>query len=68
VILAAGVTGSAGPLGLLIVLLIAVATILLIRNMNARLKRLPPTFEPPDEVSRPDDPSDGNASGPSAGA
>lgn len=36
----------AGPTGLVIILLLAVATILLIRNMNKRLKRLPERFEP----------------------
>jgi hypothetical protein len=58
-----GVTGSAGPLGLLIVLLLAISTVLLIRNMNKRLKRLPTSFEEP---SRPDE-SDDSASGPIAG-
>ncbi len=64
--LAGAATGSAGPLGFLIVVLIAIATVLLIRNMNARLKRLPRTFDPP--VSPEDDPSDESASGPNAGA
>lgn len=42
-------TGSlAGPAGLLIILLLAVATVLLIRNMNARLRRLPDRF--PDQI------------------
>ena len=45
--LAAAPSGTAGPLGLLVVLLIGVSLVLLIRNMNARLRRLPPTFEPP---------------------
>ena len=35
---------SAGPIGLLIVLLMLIATALLIRNMNMRLKRLPREF------------------------
>jgi hypothetical protein len=34
----------AGPMALLIILLLAVATVLLIRNMNARLRRLPDKF------------------------
>ena len=38
----------AGPAGLLIILLLAVATVLLIRNMNARLRRLPDRF--PDQI------------------
>ena len=39
--------GLAGPTGLVIVLLLVVGTVLLIRNMNARLRRLPSSFEPP---------------------
>jgi len=34
----------AGPLGLVIILLLAIATFLLVRNMNSRLKRLPERF------------------------
>lgn len=41
------VGGLAGPMGLLIIVLMAIATVLLIRNMNARLRRLPDRF--PDE-------------------
>ena len=37
----------AGPIGLVIILLLAIGTILLIRNMNARLRRLPSSFDPP---------------------
>jgi hypothetical protein len=36
--------GLAGPMGLLIIVLLAVATVFLIRNMNARLRRLPERF------------------------
>jgi len=38
---------SAGPLGLLVVLLMFVATVLLIRNMNRHLRKLPREFPPP---------------------
>ncbi|HWH01023.1 MAG TPA: hypothetical protein VNV66_17315 [Pilimelia sp.] len=38
--------GLAGPMGLFIILLLAIATVLLIRNMNARLRRLPDRFGP----------------------
>ena len=31
----------AGPAGLVIILLLAIGTVLLIRNMNSRLRRLP---------------------------
>ena len=37
-------SAGAGPLGLLIIVLLAVATVFLIRNMNGRLKRLPREF------------------------
>lgn len=36
--------GLAGPLGALVVACLAVAVVLLIRNMNARLRRLPRDF------------------------
>ena len=45
--LAAAPSGTAGPLGLLVVLLIGLALVLLIRNMSARLRRLPPSFDEP---------------------
>ena len=45
---------SAGPLGFLVLVLIGLATFLLVRNMNARLKRMPRSFDPPPE--KPDDP------------
>jgi hypothetical protein len=44
--------GVAGPLGLLIIVLMVIATILLIRNMNARLRRLPDHFPDPVPPSR----------------
>lgn len=46
-ILAGVATGSAGPIGLLIVLLIGLALVLLVRNMNGRLRRLPRSFDAP---------------------
>ncbi len=39
---------SAGPLGLLVVVLMILATVFLIRNMNARLRRLPREFPDPE--------------------
>jgi hypothetical protein len=41
--------GLAGPLGLLLVVLLGIATFFLIRNMNARLRRLPAEF--PDQAA-----------------
>jgi hypothetical protein len=54
---------SAGWLGFLIVVLLGVVTYLLIRNMNARLKRLPESFP-----NDPDQDDDESSSGPTAGA
>jgi hypothetical protein len=45
----------AGPLGLLIIVLLGIATVLLIRNMNKRIKRLPDRF-PPQEPPESDSP------------
>lgn len=36
---------AAGPMGLFLLIFLIVATVLLIRNMNKRLKRLPDSFE-----------------------
>lgn len=38
--------GLAGPMGLFIIVVLSIATVLLIRNMNKRLRRLPDSFEP----------------------
>jgi len=40
--------GLAGPMGLFIISLLAIGTVLLIRNMNKRLRRLPESFPAPD--------------------
>jgi uncharacterized membrane protein len=37
--------GVAGPMGLFVILLLLIATVLLIRNMNMRIKRLPASFD-----------------------
>jgi hypothetical protein len=45
--------GLAGPMALLLILLLGAGTILLIRNMSKRIKRLPASFDAPaGEVSR----------------
>ncbi|MDT7551016.1 MAG: hypothetical protein QOE84_3410 [Actinomycetota bacterium] len=54
--LAAAPSGTAGPLGLLIVLLLGVAVVLLVRNMNGRLRRLPPSFDDPKKPADPTNP------------
>ncbi len=45
--------GLAGPMGLFIIIVLAVATVLLIRNMNVRLRRLPSEFPPPEQTAAP---------------
>jgi hypothetical protein len=42
-------TGAlAGPMGLFIILVLVIGTVMLIRNMNSRLRRLPDHFPSPD--------------------
>jgi hypothetical protein len=56
----------AGPMGLFIILMLAVVTVLLIRNMNARIRRLPDRF--PDQDSADDGNSGDRPATPSADA
>lgn len=59
--------GLAGPLGLFIIVLLAIATVLLIRNMNSRLRRLPDRFPSQGTDAQPgsgERRSDGSAEGP----
>ena len=58
--------GVAGPLGLFITILLVIATVLLIRNMNARLKRLPQSFPPPAPRGRAEHESEQVANAPEA--
>ena len=44
--------GLAGPMGLLVIVLMCIATVLLIRNMNKRLRRLPDSFPDPAQTQR----------------
>ncbi|WP_433610726.1 hypothetical protein ACQP2P_42090 [Dactylosporangium sp. CA-139114] len=46
--------GLAGPMGLLIIVLLGIATVFLIRNMTARIRRLPAEFPDPDARKNPD--------------
>ncbi len=52
--LAAGADAYAGPLGLVLVIVLGIATALLVRNMDKRLKRLPREFAPPGQDQHPD--------------
>lgn len=47
--------GLAGPMGLFIIVLLVVATVLLVRNMNMRIKRLPAEFPERPGDRKPDD-------------
>jgi hypothetical protein len=40
--------GLAGPMGLLIIVLLGIVTVFLIRNMTMRIRRLPAEFPDPD--------------------
>jgi hypothetical protein len=44
---------EASPIGLVLILVLLVATVFLVRSMGKRLRRLPPTFEEPAEKAAP---------------
>jgi hypothetical protein len=44
--------GVAGPVGLLIIVLLGVALVFLIRSMNKHLKRIPESFDEPRDAAR----------------
>jgi hypothetical protein len=44
--------GLAGPMGLFVIVLLSIATVLLIRNMNKRLRRLPDSFADGQQTQR----------------
>jgi hypothetical protein len=50
--------GKAGPLGLLLVVLLLIAVALLVRSMSKHLKKLPRSFDPEDRVEVPDTPAE----------
>lgn len=41
--------GKASPVGLVVVLLLLLATVFLIRSMNKHLRRVPESFDPPEQ-------------------
>ena len=67
--------GKASPVGLLIIVLLVIATLLLLRSMNKQLKKVPKTFDPqhpePDQAADEGTdtvaPPDGQAPGPTNG-
>ncbi|SOE01108.1 hypothetical protein [Blastococcus haudaquaticus] len=40
--------GKSGPLGLLLTVVLLIAVAFLVRSMTTHLKRIPPTFDPPE--------------------
>ncbi len=50
--------GKAGPLGLLLIVVLLIATSLLVRSMSGRLKKLPRSFDPEDQVEHVEIPDD----------
>ena len=50
--------GKSGPLGLLLIVLLLIATALLVRSMGRHLKKVPRSFEPEDRVEIPDTPAE----------
>lgn len=51
-----------GPIGAFVIAALAVTTILLIRNMNARIRRLPDHFPDPDDGGQAPPPAAGSES------
>ena len=43
--------GKSGPLGLLLIVVLLIATALLVRSMSKHLKKVPRSFDPADQVS-----------------
>jgi hypothetical protein len=59
--------GKAGPLGLFLIVVLLIAVALLVKSMTTHLERIPPTFEPQDDVRIPDDVSEIVDPGPQPG-
>jgi hypothetical protein len=60
--------GKAGPLGLLLIVVLLIAVALLVRSMTTHLKRIPPSFDTQDDVGPiPDDASELVDPGPQPG-
>src|SRR3954447_14617424 len=61
--------GKAGPLGLLLIVVLLIAVVLLVRSMSKHLKRIPASFDPVPEqdVDVPDSPEGIDAPGPRPG-
>jgi hypothetical protein len=63
--------GKASPVGLLVIVLLVIATVFLVRSMNRQLKKVPKSFdrehpEPDQAADEGTDPADGSARAPGA--
>ena len=60
--------GKAPPIGLLLIVVLLIAVGLLVKSMTTHLKRIPPSFDPPEDAVRvPDDASELVDPGPQPG-
>jgi hypothetical protein len=60
--------GKAGPLGLLLIVVLLIAVALLVRSMTTHLKRVPSSFDPDDRLPEiPDDAAELDDPGPQPG-
>jgi hypothetical protein len=50
-----GDVGTAGPLGLLLTVVLLIAVAFLVKSMSTHLKRVPRSFDPEDDIRIPDD-------------
>jgi len=48
--------GGSSPIGLVVTLFMLIALVFLIRSMNKHLRKVPPSFDPPDTEESPADP------------
>lgn len=60
--------GKASPVAIVVILFLAVATALLIRGMTKRIKRLPASFDPPQESAEQQEPARDEPAGPAEDA
>jgi|tagenome__1003787_1003787.scaffolds.fasta_scaffold20323161_2 hypothetical protein len=58
--------GKASPIGLVVILLLAVATVFLIRSMSKRIRRLPASFDPPADPGSEEPPEGGRPAQPAS--
>ncbi|HEX8520202.1 MAG TPA: hypothetical protein VF667_11480 [Pseudonocardia sp.] len=60
--------GKASPVGLVVILLLLIATVFLIRSMTKHLRRVPSSFGPPEERAAGEHPAGGDRGAAAPGA